>query len=64
MILILITSCGSYQYSGYINDGIYQGNEPTEKYVDTEKPKLVVAIVVDQMRYDFLENLSNRFTEN
>ena len=30
----------------------------------TEKPKLVVAIVVDQMRYDFLENLSNRFTEN
>ena len=29
-----------------------------------EKPKLVVAVVVDQMRYDFLENLSNRFTEN
>ena len=29
-----------------------------------EKPKLVVAIVVDQMRYDFLENLSDRYTEN
>ena len=29
-----------------------------------EKPKLVVAIVVDQMRYDFLENLSHRFSEN
>tara|TARA_A100000164_G_scaffold70204_1_gene58646 strand:- start:1592 stop:3217 length:1626 start_codon:yes stop_codon:yes gene_type:complete len=29
-----------------------------------EKPKLVVAIVVDQMRYDFLENLSYRFSEN
>ena len=28
------------------------------------KPKLVVAIVVDQMRYDFLENLSHRFSEN
>ena len=29
-----------------------------------EKPKLVVAIVVDQMRYDFLKNLSHRFSEN
>ena len=29
-----------------------------------EKPKLVIAIVVDQMRYDFLENLSDRYTEN
>ena len=28
------------------------------------QPKLVVAIVVDQMRYDFLENLSHRFSEN
>ena len=27
-------------------------------------PKLIVAIVVDQMRYDFLENLSHRFTKN
>ena len=36
LILILITSCGSYQYSGYINDGIYQSNEPTEKYVNAE----------------------------
>ena len=32
--------------------------------IEKEKPKLVVAIVVDQMRYDFLENLSNRFSEN
>ena len=30
----------------------------------TEKPKLVVAIVVDQMRYDFLENLSHRYSDN
>ena len=29
-----------------------------------DKPKLVVAIVVDQMRYDFLENLSDRYTKN
>ena len=28
-----------------------------------EKPKLIVAIIVDQMRYDFLENLSHRFSE-
>ena len=31
---------------------------------EDQKPKLVVAIVVDQMRYDFLENLSHRFSEN
>ena len=31
---------------------------------EEQKPKLVVAIVVDQMRYDFLENLSHRFSEN
>ena len=31
---------------------------------EEQKPKLVVAIVVDQMRYDFLENLSYRFSEN
>ena len=29
-----------------------------------DKPKLVVAIVVDKIRYDFLENLSYRFSEN
>ena len=28
------------------------------------KPKLIVAVVVDQMRYDFLENLSHRFNDN
>ena len=31
---------------------------------EEQKPKLVVAVVVDQMRYDFLENLSYRFSEN
>ena len=31
---------------------------------ESEKPKLVIAIVVDQMRYDFLENLSYRFSDN
>lgn len=36
----------------------------SSSYDNLEKPKLVVAIVVDQMRYDFLENLSNRYTEN
>ncbi len=36
----------------------------SSSYDNLEKPKLVVAIVVDQMRYDFLENLSDRYTEN
>ena len=40
---------------------VYYSNAKNDQI---EKPKLVVAIVVDQMRYDFLENLSNRFTEN
>ena len=36
----------------------------SSSYDNLEKPKLVVAIVVDQMRYDFLENLSDRYTKN
>lgn len=31
---------------------------------ENKKPKLVVAIVIDQMRYDFLENLSHRYSDN
>ena len=37
------------------------------KYTSTnisEKPKLVVAIVVDQMRYDYLTRLSGKFSDN
>ena len=30
----------------------------------SEKPKLVVAIVVDQMRYDYLTRLSDKFSDN
>ena len=33
----------------------------SSSYDNLEKPKLVVAIVVDQMRYDFIENLSDRY---
>lgn len=32
-----MTSCGSYQYSGYLNDGIYQANEPVEKNAIVEQ---------------------------
>ena len=35
-IALLITSCGSYQYSGYINDGIYQNNDVSENYAVAE----------------------------
>ena len=31
---------------------------------ENKKPNLVVAIVIDQMRYDFLENLSHRYSDN
>ena len=31
---------------------------------ENKKPKLVVAIVVDQMRYDFLENLGDNFSKH
>ncbi len=32
LISLFISSCGSYQYSGYINDGIYQNDENSENY--------------------------------
>ena len=30
----------------------------------TEKPKLIVGVVVDQMRYDYLTKFENRFGDN
>ena len=35
-----------------------------EKKVKTNKPKLVIGIVVDQMRYDYLNRFSDRYGEN
>ena len=31
---------------------------------ETDKPKLVVAVVIDQMRYEYLERFANKFSEN
>ena len=31
--------------------------------IDDKNPKLIIAVVVDQMRYDFLENLNHNFSE-
>ena len=31
---------------------------------DDKKPKLVVAVVVDQMRYDYLTRLSSKFSDD
>ena len=49
--LILLFTFSSFIYSSANNK-------------ESEKPKLVIAIVVDQMRYDFLENFSYRFSDN
>ena len=38
--LLVITSCGSYQYSGYINDGIYQSNDSSKDYATTENQEI------------------------
>ena len=34
--LMLLASCGSYQYAGYDNDGIYTSSEEGEAYADNE----------------------------
>ena len=39
-IALLITSCGSYQYSGYINDGIYQSNDISKDYAVVENQEI------------------------
>tara|TARA_B100001287_G_scaffold153595_1_gene129243 strand:- start:275 stop:1366 length:1092 start_codon:yes stop_codon:yes gene_type:complete len=39
-IVLLITSCGSYQYSGYINDGIYQNNDISKDYAFVENQEI------------------------
>lgn len=40
----------------------FVGCKPIKKKVD--KPKLVVGIVIDQMRYDYLTRFYNRYSEN
>ena len=39
VILLFTFSCGSYQYSGYINDGIYQNDVSSQNYdvADSQK---------------------------
>ena len=40
LILLFTFSCGSYQYSGYINDGIYQNDASTQTYALTESQEV------------------------
>ncbi len=41
LVLLLFTfSCGSYQYSGYINDGIYQNEAAPQKYASAESEEV------------------------
>ena len=40
-----------------------QGRRPTAKEARTARPKLVLAIIVDQFRYDFLERFDDLFVE-
>ena len=39
-LALLITSCGSYQYSGYINDGIYESNDISKDYAVVENQEI------------------------
>ena len=39
-ISLIITSCGSYQYSGYINDGIYQNSDSSKDYATAENQEI------------------------
>ncbi len=34
---MIFFSCGSYQYSGYVNDGIYESNETAEKFASAQE---------------------------
>ena len=40
VILLFTFSCGSYQYSGYINDGIYQNDASTQTYALAESQEV------------------------
>ena len=34
---MIFFSCGSYQYSGYVNDGIYEPKEIVEQYASAKE---------------------------
>ena len=55
-VILLIFSCGS-QEKAMVQDNKKQQEKPVSK------PKLVVGIVVDQMRYDYLTRFESKFGE-
>ncbi len=56
LVLLFVFSCGS-QENTIVN------NAETSNDLNSEKPKLVVGIIVDQMRYDYLTRFESKFSD-
>lgn len=59
-VLFFITSCQSQKTPVTIEDVTSNPTKETTRYT-TRNPKLIVGIVVDQMRYDYLTRFDNKF---
>lgn len=59
-VLFFIFSCQSQKTITTTKDTSFKPPNETTKYA-TNNPKLVVGIVVDQMRYDYLTRFNNKF---
>jgi hypothetical protein len=57
-ISLFITSCGSYQYSGYLNDGIYDNNDSSENNVITGEEEINDEQINDYYKSAFSEKAS------
>jgi len=55
-ILLFFVNCSA-------QNSIVEGNKIFESNLQPEKPKLVVGIVIDQMRYDYLTRFENKYGE-
>jgi predicted AlkP superfamily pyrophosphatase or phosphodiesterase len=64
LISLLVSSCISVKATSTKQIKTTTSTVAPEISVNTSRPKLVVGIVVDQMRYDYLPRFSSRFGED
>jgi len=50
--------------SGFLVLSVFNNLQGQGAYLPPDKPRLVIGIVVEQLRYDQLEKFRNRFSEN
>ncbi len=63
LILLGLTSCGSYQSATYEDDGIYSSNEPRQEVAVRETKQVAVQDTKSQAYQDYFKRESDRYED-